>query len=86
MGKQSVSNVKRVDFYTFDGCSSCEKALKDISPILSENNIPLSIKKHEMPGFIAPLICIIKEKDGKEKEECIEGYDAHLARDIEGLL
>ena len=81
-----MSNTKRVDFYTFDGCSSCEKALKDISPILSENNIPLNIKKHDMPGFIAPLICIVKEKDGKEKAECIEGYDKNIADDVLNII
>jgi len=86
MEKQFVSNTKRVDFYTFDGCDSCEKALNDIAPILSEKNIPLNIKKHDMPGFIAPLICIIKDKNGKEKQECIEGYDKNLADDIESLL
>jgi len=81
-----VSNVKHVDFYTFDGCGSCEKALKDIMPILSENKISLNIKKHNMPGFIAPLICIVKEKDGKEKQECIEGYDDNIADDVLSLI
>lgn len=82
-----MSNTKRIDFYTFDGCSSCEKALKDIMPILSENNIPLNIiKKYDLPGFIAPLICIVKEKDGKEKQECIEGYDSNIADDVLGLI
>lgn len=81
-----MSDIKRIDFYTFDGCSYCEKALKEISPVLSKNNIPLNIKKHDMPKLIAPLICIVKENNGEEKQECIEGYDAHLAQDIERRL
>ena len=81
-----MNNIKRIELYSTEHCASCEIALHDIVPVLRKHNIPLIVKKDVTVGITYPMICIVRNDNGVEKKECIEGYDKNLADDIEGML
>jgi len=79
----SVNKVKRIDFTSMPNCKPCKPALKKIRKIAKKHNIPLNVSKD---GMVAPVACIVKDKDGVEVSNCIKGYGKRYKKDIERLI
>lgn len=85
----SVTNVKRIEVTSFDGCEPCDWAISDLRPVVAKHRIPLIINKSEESlefNIIYPLTCVILEENGKESSQCIQGWDETYAKDILDII
>ena len=80
----SVNDVKRIDFVTMDKdiCKPCKPALEIVRQTAKKHGIKVNIKK----GTVAPVACVVRDKNGVEVSDCIEGYTSDYKNDIEKLL
>lgn len=81
-----MTKPKRIEFITDGGCKSCDIALNELLPLAKERSIPVHVLPLRKDSSFIPETCIIREKDGKEVEDCIEGWDKDYEKDIKKLL
>jgi len=82
MEEQSVNRIKRIDFTSMPYCKPCKPALQKVKKLAKKYRIPLNIKD----GTVAPVACIVKEKNGVESRKCVEGYGKNYKREIQNLI
>lgn len=82
MEEQSVNKIKRIEFTSMPGCKPCKPALKKVKKIAKKHNIPVDVRN----GLVAPVACVVKDKDGAEVSDCVKGYGKKYKKDIEKLI
>ena len=82
MEEQSVNNIKRIEFTSMPHCKPCKPALKKVRKIAKKHNIPVEISN----GSVAPVACVVKDKDGVEVSDCVKGYGKGYKKDIKKLI
>ena len=86
MEEQSANKVKRIEFTTMSFCKPCKPALKKVKKIAKKHNIPVIIQNRTEVGAVAPVACVVKNKDGVEVSDCVKGYGKGYKKDIKKLI
>lgn len=86
MEEQSVNKVKRIEFTSMPFCKPCKPALRKVKKIAKKHKIPVNIQNITDVGAVAPVACVVKDKNGVEVSDCIKGYGKGYKKDIEKLI